>query len=142
LCYVEDVEENGICESPILGTPVAMFSFDNNATPTNDPMLAKPNLEEQSPVINSPNEDLKFSTHNDLPIKTLLSPGSQPYGKTPTIDGESFDTKRSFSLRNSTVRMVNELKAAHPDVNVYLNTIVDKALRHYHEYILKEKGSQ
>ena len=36
----------------------------------------------------------------------------------------------------------NELKASHPNENVYLSTIVDKALRDYHDLIFKEKGSQ
>ena len=59
-----------------------------------------------------------FDNNADPSVDKSLSPGSLPYGETPTIDGEAFDTKHSFSLRNSTVRMVNELKAAHPYVNI------------------------
>ena len=67
---------------------------------------------------------------------------SEPNGITPPIDGEYFVIKRGFIFRKSTVRMLNELKAKHPNENIYLSTIVDKALRHYHEYIFKENGSQ
>lgn len=64
------------------------------------------------------------------------------YGKTPAIDGEDFEFKRSYSVRRSTAKMLNELKGLHPDVNVYMNTIIDAAIRHYYDYITKEGGVQ
>jgi hypothetical protein len=55
----------------------------------------------------------------------------------------TFRYKRCYQFRESTVRMLNELKAAHPDVNVYLNTILDEAIRHYYKYFFhKNKDSR
>ncbi|WP_261856507.1 hypothetical protein [Clostridium folliculivorans] len=56
------------------------------------------------------------------------------------VDGEPLDLQRNYKIRKSTARMLNEIKAAHPNVNVYMNTIVDAALRHYHNYIFNENG--
>lgn len=36
--------------------------------------------------------------------------------------------------------LFNELKSAHPNENIYIITIVDIALRNYHEYVFKDKG--
>ena len=83
---------------------------------------------------------LTSSDHLNLVDNRTLK--SEPNGITPPIDGEYFVIKRGFTWPRSTVSLLNELKAAHPNENVYLSTIVDNALRHYHEYIFKEKGSQ
>jgi len=56
-------------------------------------------------------------------------------GETPTI-------KRTYTLRDSTIRKINELKNVHPDINVCVSSIVDIALDHYHNYILNEGGTQ
>ncbi|MCM0650016.1 hypothetical protein NBE98_16730 [Clostridium swellfunianum] len=55
-------------------------------------------------------------------------------GSTPAVDGEEFTHSRTYKLRPSTVRKLNELKAAHSDVNAYLNTIVDEAITYYYEH--------
>ena len=133
LCYMEEVEENDLCDF-VLGTPIAQFTFDNNSAPSNDPMI------NQKPSEKPTETSLTSSDHPDLVDNRTLK--SEPNGITPPIDGEYFVIKRGFTFRRSTVRMLNELKAAHPNENAYLSTIVDKALRHYHEYIFKEKGSQ
>ncbi len=65
-----------------------------------------------------------------------------PNGITPPVDGETFDIKRTYPLRKSTVRKLNELKAAHPDINAYLSTILDSAIVHYYNYIFHQGGSQ
>jgi hypothetical protein len=58
-----------------------------------------------------------------------------PNVPTPSISGEGFNIKRTYKIRESSARMLNEIKAAHPDVNVYMNTIVDAAIRHYYDFI-------
>ena len=58
-----------------------------------------------------------------------------PNMPTPSISGEVFDIKRTYKIRKSTARMLNEIKAVHPDVNVYMNTIVDAAIRHYYDFL-------
>ena len=133
LCYMEEVEENGICDF-VPGIPIAQFTFENNSAPSNEPMIKLQTAEVPPKVSLISSSDLELIDNRRLK--------SEPNGITPPIDGEYFVIKRGFTFRRSTVRMLNELKAAHPNENVYLSTIVDKALRHYHEYIFKENGSQ
>jgi hypothetical protein len=57
---------------------------------------------------------------------------------TPPISAEGFNIKRTYKIRESSARMLNEIKAAQPDVNVYMNTIVDAAIRHYYDFIFGE----
>ena len=56
-------------------------------------------------------------------------------GTTPPIDGEYFTIKRGYKLRPSTVRRLHEIKAGHSDINIYMNTIIDKAINHYYEEV-------
>jgi hypothetical protein len=60
----------------------------------------------------------------------------------PPINGEYLDIKRTYMLRSSTVRKINELKSIHPELNTYVSTIVDLAIAHYYEYIANEGGTQ
>lgn len=119
---VEDYEE-GFIEGDIkAGKPIATFSFgmSNN----------KPIAEPQS-ITNKTNGPFLF---ND---KTTNSSQS---GKTPAVDGELYTIKRGYQLRPSTLRKLNEIKARHNDVNVYLNTIIDEAILHYYDYLFN-RGS-
>lgn len=59
-----------------------------------------------------------------------------PNGITPPINGEAFDLKRTYAFRKSTIRKLNELKATHEDVNVYLSTILDEAITEYYNKVL------
>ncbi|MBC8060599.1 MAG: hypothetical protein H7Y18_08030 [Clostridiaceae bacterium] len=137
LAYEEQIEENGICELPVTGIPVAQFSFANDSSQSDAPMIKK--ADTLSSDLTGPLElkDKKVMNINDISSKRTYA-----YGITPPVNGEYFDTRRSFSFRKSTVRMLNELKAADPDINIYLNSIVDRALRHYYEYVIKEKDSE
>jgi len=63
-------------------------------------------------------------------------------GMAPPINGEYLDVKRTYMLRSSTVRKINELKSIHPELNTYVSTIVDLAIAHYYEYIANEGGTQ
>ena len=143
-CYEEEVEENGICETPVTGNMVAQFSFSDNNLSSNEPMSKQPEPEVKKVQMFpwSPNPTLESTPSKAMEFKDNKTITPYPYGITPPVDGEYLDTRRSFSLRKSTIRMLNELKAADPDINIYLNSIVDKALRHYHEYIFKEKDSK
>ena len=53
---------------------------------------------------------------------------------------EEFSIRKSFSIRESTAQMLNELKFLHPNVNIRLNVLIDNAIRHYHEYIIDRGG--
>ena len=63
-------------------------------------------------------------------------------GCAPPINGEYLDTKRTYMLRSSTVRKLNELKSINHDLNTYVSTIVDIAIAHYYDYIVNEGGTQ
>ena len=98
---------------------------------------------------NTPNKNKSESTLKDnIPLpsnNTLLDNRkgkSTANGITPPIDGEYFNIKRGYCMRKSTVVMLNELKASHPNINVYMNSIVDAAISHYYNFITKEGGSQ
>lgn len=60
---------------------------------------------------------------------------TNPNGRTPPIDGEVFDMVRSYTLRRSTLRILSKIKAIHSDDNVYLNTIIDEAIRCYYNVL-------
>ena len=129
---------------PATGNMVAQFSFADNYHPTDEPMLKQPEPEVKKFQMFSSdlNPPLEFTSNKVMELNDNKTINPYPYGITPPVDGEYLDTRRSFSLRKSTIRMLNELKAADPDINIYLNSIMDKALRHYHEYIFKEKSQQ
>ena len=61
-------------------------------------------------------------------------------GMTPPINGEAPTIKRTYTLRSSTIRKINELKSIHPAINVCVSSIVDIAIDHYH--IVNEGGIQ
>lgn len=120
-----DFEEDGFIEGDFnIGRPVAAFNFgeemhiDINETPVIDQSA------------------LKGPFADNLPINQIGK--SSPRGITPPVDGEEYTIKRCYQYRLSTVRKLNELKAKHPDVNVYLNTIIDEAIVHYYNYIFND----
>lgn len=57
------------------------------------------------------------------------------------LEDEVSTIKRSYTLRTSTIRKLNELKSIHPNLTVSVSTIVDAALDHYYTYITKESGT-
>lgn len=61
-------------------------------------------------------------------------------GFTPPIDGEAFTLKRCYRFRESTFRKLNEMKSKHPEVNVYLNTIIDEAVNYYYDNFFTQKS--
>ena len=63
-------------------------------------------------------------------------------GVLPPIDGEAFNFRRTYLLRESTIRKLNELKAAHYDINIYVSAIVDAAICNHHKLIIEEGGTQ
>lgn len=128
---IEDNSEefNGICDD-ISGTPISSFTFDNEIS-------AKETLTEEKAaevaLTNSAFSNKDDTKANDKKKSTLFKP-------TPPVDGEALNVQRSYKIRRSTARMLNEIKAIHPDVNVYMNIIVDEAIRNYHDYIFNKGG--
>ena len=120
-----EVEENEyICNFDVdessLGECVSVFSFDNNDSPSKNSTA-----------------DIIFDTSK---ISSRIKPLSN--GATPILNDEIPTIKRSYTLRASTIRKLNELKSLNPVLNICVSTIVDSALDHYYTYITKEGGTQ
>ena len=121
-----EVEENEcICNFDVdessLGECIAVFSFDNNSSDSET----------------STTDAISDASKN---VSQRITPLSN--GATPILDDEVPTIKRSYTLRPSTIRKLNELKSLHPVINVCVSTIVDAALDHYYTYITKEGGTQ
>jgi hypothetical protein len=117
---VDDFEYDGFIEGDFkTGQTIASFNFGAKSS---------------TPVIS-------FTKPTDILIPEEQINKTNPRGITPPIDGEHFTLKRGYQMRPSTLRKLNELKASHPDVNVYLNTILDAAIEHYYSFIIKENNA-
>lgn len=150
---VEEDEGLSICNllegEPIIeGNILKSFSFEDSGEPA-----------EVLPNLNAPSASSNETSN--IPINSSFSPAAtaltyaemspkssdeenildhrtstaNPNGRTPPVDGEVFDMIRTYTLRRSTVRILSKIKAIHDDDNVYLNTIVDEAIRHYYDYL-------
>ena len=122
-----DIDEEAIiksCTTEINDIEKALPTFQNNTTSSNGETVTN---------ISSNNKSKDLFDNRTIPIAN---------GATPILDGETPDVKRTYTLRASTVRKVNELKSIHPDINACVSTIVDKALEHYYKYITEEGGTQ
>jgi hypothetical protein len=149
LAYEEEVEMNGFIEDTVIGTPVATFNFCEEASsfPPANRELDSINIDNNTNKIdlNITNTNvIKANSYNVKDNNTIIDNRtlkSQPNGVTPPIDGEDFVITRTFKFRVSTARLLNEIKATHPDPNAYLSTLIDTAIRKYHDYIFKEGGT-
>ena len=90
-------------------------------------------------IVNSTNESTNINIAStqlsDMSSTDNRTTKAVPNGITPPIDGEFFTIKRTYTLRKSTVKMLNHIKALDDDINVYMNTLVDAAIRHYYDHI-------
>lgn len=146
----ENEEILGFTSEPIVAGPcISSFSFNDdiaaeniNVTNTNNDSSLEVN--NNTPNISSNNKAASANNTNVSNNKILTDnrKASAANGMAPPIDGEFLDTKRTYMLRSSTVRKINELKSIHPDLNTYVSTIVDLAIAHYYNYIVKEGGNQ
>lgn len=85
-------------------------------------------------------EEKPIKTSNTCETKTNIF-SSSPRGLTPAIDGETYSIKRGYQFKPSTIRKLHEIKAKHPDLNIYLNTIIDDAINYYYNYIFSKKNN-
>ncbi|MBZ9692416.1 hypothetical protein [Clostridium sp. M14] len=150
IAYEEKVEE--CCFTDYIPTDensIQLFSIEDDLAcenkNINDNNLLIKTKEEVNKKIesssNNPDNKTNNNTlkNNNLSSNTLLFDNRNtpiPNGSTPPIDGEAANIKRSYTLRKSTVRKINEIKSIHPDINVCVSTIVDIAIDYYHEHII------
>ena len=146
IAYEENVEE--CCFTDYIPTDensIQLFSIEDDLAcenkNINDNNLLIKTKEEVNKKIesssNNPDNKTNNNTlkNNNLSSNTLLFDNRNtpiPNGSTPPIDGEAANIKRSYTLRKSTVRKINEIKSIHPDINVCVSTIVDIAIAYYH----------
>lgn len=115
---LDSAEDNGFIEGDFdFGKALVSFSFTDDSQ-------KKDNLLEKTVGSGSMYFDQRNITSDQ--------------GITPAVDGEYFTVKRSYQLRPSTIRKLNELKAKHPDINIYFNTLVDQAINFYYKHSFSE----
>jgi len=84
---------------------------------------------------------INMGVNNDLNEEKLnINSNNRMKSRVPILEDEEFLIRKTFSVRESTAQMLNELKFLHPNVNIRLNVIIDSAIRHYHEYIIEQGG--
>lgn len=149
-------------ETSITGDCISSFSFDDDTgTEKNQPNLeckstndtsiqADTKTNTKATITFGNSRNTKDNTTDFAETKNTLSSTKDifdnrktplPNGAAPAIDGETPTIKRSYTLRNSTIRKINELKSVHPDINICVSTIVDIAIDHYHNHIVNEGGT-
>ncbi|NFE95832.1 UNVERIFIED_ORG: hypothetical protein B2H95_00770 [Clostridium botulinum] len=144
IAYEEEVEECCFTDYiPTAENSIQLFSMEDDLVPKNKNINANNLLIETTEEVNKKiesNPDNKTNNNNNnlSPNTLLFDNRNTPIanGATPPIDGEAANIKRSYTLRKSTVRKINELKSIHPDINVCVSTIVDIAIDYYHEHII------
>ncbi|MRY42958.1 hypothetical protein GKD46_22630 [Parabacteroides distasonis] len=149
-------------DAPIVGDCISSFSFDDDSNiniiqtssdskSNNNSIQEDPKNNTQTNTASTINSNFKNNITNSIEITNTLSSTKElfdnrrtplPNGATPAIDGETPNIKRSYTLRSSTIRKINELKSIHPDINVCVSTIVDIAIEHYHNHIVNEGSTQ
>jgi hypothetical protein len=143
--YYEEVED-GFSEGDVItGTVLSSFSFAPESAEGGGPDLIKPlefipvtaaaqKKEPGAPKAFEFNSG-KASVESLLDTRKTKTEGNVA---TPTVDGEAYTVGRYYKLRYSTAKMLNEIKAGHKDVNVYMNSIVDEAIRWYYGHLFGE----
>ncbi|ABR34773.1 hypothetical protein [Clostridium beijerinckii] len=150
-------------EAPIAGDCISSFSFDDDFNTDTIQTNSKCSSNSGSAIQESHISNAQVNTASDTgsnvqneitnstEMKNTLNSTKYifdnrrtplPNGATPAIDGETPSIKRSYTLRSSTIRKINELKSIHPDINVCVSTIVDIAINYYHNHIANEGGTQ
>ncbi|MBY6915754.1 MULTISPECIES: hypothetical protein [Clostridium] len=146
IAYEEEVEECCFTDYiPNGENSIQLFSIEDDLASENknindNNLLMKTTEEVNKKIESSSNDsDNKTNNNNFKNNNTLLFDNRNTpiaNGSTPPIDGEAANIKRSYTLRKSTVRKINELKSIHPDINICVSTIVDIAIAYYYEHII------
>lgn len=138
ICYEEECEEIGFDTPTTLpGNTIGSFGFtaaaddemifETKATPSK---FSTPSSTKNS----TPTPTIPKSKPTELPDMRKISIVN---GLAPLVNGEKLDYKRSYMLRFSTIKRLEQLKALHPDI-VYMSSLVDLAINHYFECFTKE----
>ncbi len=55
---------------------------------------------------------------------------------------EAFTIQKTFTMRESTAKMLVKLKLEHPNINFRVNVILDRAVRYYYKNVTENELSQ
>jgi len=134
-----NLSNNNIVTSESASTKTIDF---NNSTTNNTDTNSNSNASADSSNTSSASTSKIKTLSNNENILTDNRNVPIVNGCAPPIDGEYLNVKRTYMLRSSTVRKLNELKSINHDLNTYVSTIVDLAIAHYYEHIVNEGGTQ
>ena len=132
----ESINENKV---DLITTNQNIKNIDTSPKVTNDTMNFNICSTDEEIISSNPLNNESTSNKNNLLNDNRKAPIVN--GMAPPINGEFLDVKRTYMLRASTVRKINELKSIHPELNTYVSTIVDLAIAHYYDHIING-GSQ
>jgi hypothetical protein len=125
---------NNVGTSPIISNDALNFTIDLDSDQTTNSSGASNNKSTSKFNATTISNNQITLDKNNILEENRKAPVIN--GMIPPINGEYLDTKRTYMLRASTVRKVNELKSIHPELNTYVSTIVDLAITHYYEHII------
>ncbi|MBY6809343.1 hypothetical protein [Clostridium botulinum] len=146
IAYEEEVEECSFTDYiPTGENSIQLFSIEEDSGPENKNINDNNSILKAAEEVNTKMEQKTISINNNFKNNNNISSNALLFdnrntpianGAVPSIDGEAANIKRSYTLRKSTVRKINELKSIHPDINVCVSTLVDIAIAYYHEHII------
>lgn len=133
-----DVEINGFtdCEALDDDIQIKAFSFpdqDNNSSDNNQTIIKSFEYNTSNSSNINDNDNSKNKEINSLTQTQKIR------GLTPAVNGESFDVKRCYQFRASTLKKLNQIKGESDNINIYLNEIIDQAICHYYDHVFSEK---
>ncbi|NFN44440.1 hypothetical protein FDB53_04200 [Clostridium botulinum] len=141
IAYEEEVEE--CCFTDYIPTDensIQLFSMEDDLASENKHINDNNSILKAAEEVNTKMEQKTISiNNNNISSNPLLFDNRNTpiaNGATPPINGEAANIKRSYTLRKSTVRKINELKSIHPDIGICVSTIVDIAIEYYHTHIV------
>ena len=120
-------QEEKIFRDPTART-VMTFNFQE---PDNETLLSNENETEKNTTNQLKEKSISNKSINDTVFNNFTV-------GVINNDKEPFDCKRSYALRKSTVKMLNELKGFSLDVNMPVGEIVDDSIRYYYYYVTNQ----
>ena len=120
------------------------FSFEDSINTENCVSSFNFTSQDTTPINKTITNDKLFKLTSDIKNNELPDNIKTPCanGACPAINEEQPSIRRTYVLRKSTIRKLNELKSCHPDINAYISTIVYVAIDYYYNYIINENGTQ
>ncbi|MZK52138.1 hypothetical protein [Clostridium beijerinckii] len=132
-----DIEINGFtdCESLDDSIEIKAFSFSDQ---DDNSMDNTQNIIKSFEYTKSNSTNTKDNHRSENKETSSLAQIQKVRGLTPTVNGESFDIKRCYQFRASTLKKLNQIKGESDNINIYLNEIIDAAICFYHDSIFNK----